>query len=1354
LTVCAINVNSLNTSTIHCSNSKTYLKIEGITGLGADILLISDVRVNKSQERIKLLFGLSQHGGYELYLNSSRESRGVAIAIKKTVEYEILNTITDLENENFLILKIKIRGELLTVGAVYGPNKQDVKFFRNLKEICNNQGNPFILGGDMNTILDHSVLGNLDMMEGGRIPNKRNGEEINKWIREGLVVEPYRFYYPESKEVSYIPFRTRRSVNNILLDYEYNQTRLDFFLVSNDIIDQIKKIDYEGRIGRDFDHKPVVMTLGKINAKKTLGIQHTTLALEVSDIEGKIGIYDMLCSHLRENDAELQLCVGQLDALSREKWNRVIKNEGNRELEMINLDIVGILEQLPPTDEILQREFSCNKRTLYEMVIMGMKNRLLNIQILHNKERGMEKLNLLKMVRKAKIENGIESLEFKIAQDNLLTFEDNKLKQRASKFRDFFNMNTEKGTKAFCRLGKSKTVGENLERICKPNGEKFATDIDRTKHIQRFWANIYKKRLDRLIKIEDFLTQDIINRAEVQNKILDEDEKNSLEGRITIDELSNSLKNSNLESACGWDGISYRVINKFWTELGSVMCAMANESFEEGLMPESFRMGVLKLLPKKTDSKKVENWRPITLLSCGYKILSGVIATRMETFLPKIIGRAQKGFLRHKNIQTVSVNIIDGIAKSINRQEELGVLCIDFIKAFDSVEHSCMESALRFYNFGENFINMVMTILRGRKTYIRTDNGYAEGFDVTRGTPQGDRTSPYIFILVVELLLIRLEHARGGGLISPNYLREYEARLGGVNGVCECYADDLTILFKFSLEGIGTAIRIMEDFEQTSGLGLNIDKTSLMITGSDNDRVGQTISGIKVVNEVIVLGLTIDNKLDRLISNWDKAITKTRKLINYWRSFNLSITGRIMVSKTYLLPQSIYFMNILPMGEEIGREINGLIIDYIRGSDRKIAKDRWFAPREKGGYGMINCQTLDTAIKCNWIKRWQIENEYRDFPLLIATGGDPFNVENFSLSLNEGDENPCIKEILRCWGVFLSSFYRYDENWKEIRIIGNTVLGGGYQFGKNEFGIARYTELNTNNREMKIRDIMSGNIIKNFGELGNNWGITRLEYGIIKRRVEHLKRHVQDTAREVENLYPNIQSLLYSIKKGCKKFRDYLDGKKSKFKEIKVERIPSVINLLGNIEEENRNLLELNMGLWGVTMLPPEFKNFLFKFFHGRLYLNAVRTNFDDISPKCTFCEIEKKQSLHDRGLTIIHNEWVREINTLSNETVWHLFLECPITNGKVGSFFVRMFNLIDWEDWYKMGKMELGMEKVKTQLMVLHWIKFYIFSCRNRRKIFTENEINYEFGIFIDRIFSTIRYTRPFLRNLNTLFQ
>jgi hypothetical protein len=60
----------------------------------------------------------------------------------------------------------------------------------------------------------------------------------------------------------------------------------------------------------------------------------------------------------------------------------------------------------------------------------------------------------------------------------------------------------------------------------------------------------------------------------------------------------------------------------------------------------------------------VEDWRPITLLPTSYKIISGVVATRLEKTLPHIIGRAQKGFLKYKNMGTVIHNVVDGIANS------------------------------------------------------------------------------------------------------------------------------------------------------------------------------------------------------------------------------------------------------------------------------------------------------------------------------------------------------------------------------------------------------------------------------------------------------------------------------------------------------------------------------------------------------------------------------------------------------------------------------------------------------------------------------------------------------------------
>jgi hypothetical protein len=122
--------------------------------------------------------------------------------------------------------------------------------------------------------------------------------------------------------------------------------------------------------------------------------------------------------------------------------------------------------------------------------------------------------------------------------------------------------------------------------------------------------------------------------------------------------LLESLNNSNLSSSNGWDGISYRTIKKYWANLGALTQRMANESMQEGIMTESFRVGIIKLIPKKGNCNKIEDWRPITLLSCGYKILSGVVAARIELYLPKLIGRAQKGFLKHKNINTVTLNMI------------------------------------------------------------------------------------------------------------------------------------------------------------------------------------------------------------------------------------------------------------------------------------------------------------------------------------------------------------------------------------------------------------------------------------------------------------------------------------------------------------------------------------------------------------------------------------------------------------------------------------------------------------------------------------------------------------------------
>ena len=167
LLIGAINVNSFNVSTIGNRNSKTYAKIEGITSRKNDILFITDCRLGNQTNEIERLMGLNKNASYKLYSNSKMDSRGVAIAIKRNIFHEILEQFHSAD-QNIVLLRLKIKGVELVLGAIYGPNENNPEFYRSLREKVENWNLPFIIGGDFNTVLDSTRgEGNLDMVGGG-----------------------------------------------------------------------------------------------------------------------------------------------------------------------------------------------------------------------------------------------------------------------------------------------------------------------------------------------------------------------------------------------------------------------------------------------------------------------------------------------------------------------------------------------------------------------------------------------------------------------------------------------------------------------------------------------------------------------------------------------------------------------------------------------------------------------------------------------------------------------------------------------------------------------------------------------------------------------------------------------------------------------------------------------------------------------------------------------------------------------------------------------------------------------------------------------------------------------------------
>ena len=125
-----------------------------------------------------------------------------------------------------------------------------------------------------------------------------------------------------------------------------------------------------------------------------------------------------------------------------------------------------------------------------------------------------------------------------------------------------------------------------------------------------------------------------------------------------------------------------------------------------------------------------------------------------------IIGRQQKAYTSSDNIGLCLVNLLATMLHCNASKLDGLLLLIDFRKAFDSIDHEYIYKVMEGLNFGKDMIEWVRLFLTERVAHLLLGGHLTLKILLEQGVTQGDIISPFIFIIAVEILLIKITKSR------------------------------------------------------------------------------------------------------------------------------------------------------------------------------------------------------------------------------------------------------------------------------------------------------------------------------------------------------------------------------------------------------------------------------------------------------------------------------------------------------------------------------------------------------------------------------------------------------------------
>ncbi|GJV62602.1 uncharacterized protein Tco_1473430 [Tanacetum coccineum] len=388
----------------------------------------------------------------------------------------------------------------------------------------------------------------------------------------------------------------------------------------------------------------------------------------------------------------------------------------------------------------------------------------------------------------------------------------------------------------------------------------------------------------------------LLDDHDLYERVLDTSKADNMVRGVMDSEIKNAMFSMRDDKASGLDGFTAVFFKKAWDVVGTDITCAIRDFFANGKLLKELNHTIISLIPKVTTPARINDYRPISCCNVLYKCISKIIANRLKEYLGDLHGPPRCAFK------------------------------VDIQKAYDIVDWSFLKTILMGFGFHTTMVQWIMACVTGASFSVCVNGNLHGRFNGKRGLRQGDPLSPYLFILVMEVLTLILQ--RRFVILMLSGIIIYVIVRGSLN---LCFADDLFLFARGHPSSVSVFMEALEEFKNVSGLVLSIPKSTTFFCNVPNAIKAAIISSMPFAEGTLpVRYLGVPLISSRLLYHDCKVLVeKLEDRVNDWRNKFLSLAGRVQLIRSVLSSMHIYWASMFILPVRIIHDLNQLMLGFL-----------------------------------------------------------------------------------------------------------------------------------------------------------------------------------------------------------------------------------------------------------------------------------------------------------------------------------------------------------------------------------------------------------------------------------------